>query len=261
MAPQKLYFPDPTPKSLFIGFALIAVGALVFSNTSSFERPAQEVRATTLDNDFPGGYQVAVADINGDGKPDVLCLGGTVAWLENATWQKRPITADQTRNNIDLAPYDIDGDGRLDLVIASDFTLNDSTHGGTLSWFGRKPDLNQPWTPHPIDSHPTMHRIRWADVDGTGHKVLISAPILGRGAKGPEYDQVAAPLFLYRIPPNPLKDPWPRQVMDESFHVIHGIEIFDFDGDGREEILTASYEGIWLFHATGIGGDLKWSKT
>lgn len=240
---------------------LVTLGVLVLGNAADAGRPTLDVRTTILDDDFPAGYQVAVADINGDGKPDIIGLGSTVAWLENPTWRKHPITADQTRGNIDLALHDIDGDGLLDIAVASDFALNDSTRGGTLSWFSRTADLSQPWTLHPIDAYPTTHRIRWADVDGTGHKVLISAPILGRGAKAPEYDQAPAPLFLYRIPANPFKDPWPRQIIDESHHVLHGLEILDFDGDGREEILTASFEGIFMVHAAGAGSDLKWSKT
>ncbi len=214
-----------------------------------------------LDADFPGGYQVVVADLNHDGRSDVVGLGETVAWLENPSWRKHFITAMQTRSNIDLAPYDLDRDGDLEFAIASDFALNDSAKGGSLHWFHRTTDLDQPWVSHPIDSYPTSHRLRWANVDGSGEKVLISAPLLGRGAHGPEYDQYPAPLFLYRIPENPAADPWPRETIDETLHVTHGLEVLDFDGDGREEILTASFEGVHLFHSSGTSGHLKWDRT
>ena len=219
------------------------------------------VNITTLDSDFPGGYQVAVANLSGDGKLDVLGLGNTVAWLANPTWKKYPVTGNQTRANIDIAPYDIDGDGKLEIVVASDFALNDSEKGGVLNWFHRSSDPEKPWAPHLIDSYPTTHRIRWADPEGAGRKLLVSAPLMGRGARAPEYDQAAAPLFLYRIPRRPSEDPWPRQIIDDTLHMTHGLKILDFDGDGRDEILTASFEGIHLYHASGQGVNLKWTRT
>ena len=59
--------------------------------------------------DYPSPYQVAVADLNGDGKPDVLVLsteGNRVDWFENPNWQWHPIA--RTERNIDLAPFDLD---------------------------------------------------------------------------------------------------------------------------------------------------------
>jgi hypothetical protein len=37
------------------------------------------VRVMTLDAEFAGGYQVCAADVDGDGRLDVLGLGQTVA--------------------------------------------------------------------------------------------------------------------------------------------------------------------------------------
>jgi hypothetical protein len=42
---------------------------------------------------------------------------------------------------------------------------------------------------------------------------------------------------------------------------VHGVHIVDWDADGRDEILTASFEGVHLFHAAGHGGNLRWTKT
>lgn len=236
------------------------VPILLAAGSMAAGRPGPGVRVITLDSAFEGGYQVTAADIDGDGRPDVVGLGETVAWLSNPDWRKRPVTGSQTRGNIDVAAYDIDGDGKLDLAVASGFDLNDSGHGGTIQWFSRGASLDVPWTPHPIGAYPTTHRIRWVDVDGTGRKALVCFPILGRGAHAPDYLQAPAPILLYRIPAQPASGPWPCQMIDESLHVVHGVAICDFDGRGRDDILTASAEGVTLFQAHGSGSQLTWTK-
>ena len=37
--------------------------------------------------------------------------------------------------------------------------------------------------------------------------------------------------------------------------------MLDWDGDGRDEILTASFEGVHLFHSAGYGAELTWTRT
>jgi hypothetical protein len=222
-------------------------------------------RQVVLDENFPGGYQVKVADVDGDGRPDVVALGetpaGEIAWYKNPSWKRYPISAGATKNNIDLAIHDIDGDGELEIAVASDFQLSDSISGGTISWLKRGKSLDEPWQVHRIDAEPTAHRARWADVDGDGKKELVCAPILGCGAKAPRYDQAPARLLLYRVPLANLEDAWPREVIDETLHVTHGLEVCDFDGDGRDELLTASFEGVHLFDLEAKGETARWRKS
>jgi len=222
-------------------------------------------RRVVLDDNFTAGYQVAVADVDGDGRPDVVALGetpaGQIAWYKNPSWKRYPISVDATREDIDFALHDIDGDGELEIAVASDFRLHQSTYGGTISWLKRGKSLDQPWIVHRIDAEPTAHRVRWADVDADGRKELICVPILGRGAKAPEYDQKPARLLLYRIPSTNPFDLWPKEVIDEMLHVTHGVAVCDFDGDGRDEILTASFEGVHLFDLVGSGENIRWTKT
>jgi hypothetical protein len=42
--------------------------------------------------------------------------------------------------------------------------------------------------------------------------------------------------------------------------VLHGIQVADLDGDGRDEILTASFEGIHRFDFKGQGRAAGWRK-
>ncbi len=163
----------------------------------------------------PRAYQTAIADINGDGKPDIAALGegknSRVSWYENPSWKQRPISGNETTDHIDFAFYDLDEDGELELALASDFNLNNSTEGGTISWLDPQTDLDQPWTVYPIASEPTAHRVRWVDLIGRTRKKLIVAPVVGVNSKRPEFDQTPVRLLVYEIPANPKTDTWKRE--------------------------------------------------
>ena len=215
--------------------------------------------AHVVSDEVPGAYCVRTADIDGDGRIDVIAQGRQVAWFKNPTWERFPI-ATESRGNIFVAPRDLNGDGLPEIVLASDFGLSDSRAGGTLTMLVRTDDLREPWTSHAIGAVPTAHRLYWADLDGSPPSELLVAPILGPGAEAPAYDQGGVPLVVYTPPEDPL-GAWSRFLVDDSLHVVHAVEVIDFDGDGHDEILAASYEGVHLFDSEGSGPQLKWSAT
>jgi hypothetical protein len=221
---------------------------------------------------IPDGYQVAVADVNGDGKPDILALGSAqsvVAWYENPSWKARPVTT-ATRHNISLAPLFRSGLPARGLALACEFALEDSTQGGDLWWVTPAKSADSEWDLEALGRIPTSHRLRWANLDGTGRPALVDVPLLGYGARAPDY-KVPAPLTWFE-PPDPtlsgLKSSsmhahpgWQSHLIDESLTVVHGVHVMDWDNDGRDEILTASFEGVHLFQSTGTGSSLRWTKT
>jgi hypothetical protein len=83
---------------------------------------------------FPAGYQVAVADLNADGRSDVIALStdaDRVDWYENPTWRRRPVA--RTAKNIDLAVHDVDGDGQPEIALATGVYFSESSRGGEIS--------------------------------------------------------------------------------------------------------------------------------
>lgn len=232
---------------------------------------------------IPNGYQLALADINGDGRLDIAALSSVesrLEWYENPTWKPHPVTS-KTRRNISLAPLFRAGYPARGLALASDFALEDSTSGGSLWWAEAAPSLDDEWSLRLLGRLPTSHRLRWADLEGNGRLALVDAPLLGYGAKAPDYD-VGAPLTWFEVPDSLLRghlsaadrqdNAWTPHLIDDSLRVVHGIQVLDWDADGRDEILTASFEGIHLFAArgrgdpsarreTGLATDGRWAKT
>jgi hypothetical protein len=224
---------------------------------------SREARFETqqIRSDFGVGYAVTVADVNGDRKPDILAISGTqLVWFENPSWQAHVVLDGQTpKDNVTMAPHDIDRDGRLDVALGATWKPSDTNAGGTLHWASPGASTGAtPWTLRDITSEPTLHRIRWANVDGTGDPELIVAPLHGRGTSPPEWDGVGPRLLALRVPEDPAKDPWPAERIDDSLHIVHNFAVLDFDGDGDDDLIAASREGVHLLER-GAGG--RWTKT
>src|SRR6516225_8369852 len=121
-----------------------------------------------LDKSLTVGYAVLLVDINGDGKPDIVVVDShRVIWFENPTWKMRTILKGMTRaDNVCIAAADIDGDGKIDLALGADWKPFNTKSGGTLQWLRQPKSLDEPWKMYPIGEEPTVHRIRFADLDG-----------------------------------------------------------------------------------------------
>jgi len=216
----------------------------------------------TLDETMQGGYGVDTADIDGDGLRDIIALSTNPArfvWYKNPTWERFNITS-VTERNIATAPHDIDSDGDVDLVLASEFALSRSTEGGVVHWFENpgNPLENQEWAMHLIDQIPTSHRVKWGDINGDGAMELVNLPIIGTGAAAPLYD-VNLEFTAYAIPSNPAVEPWPKVLLDQNMQMAHGIRMVEWDADQRTDILTASFQGVQLFQL-GVNGSMVTSR-
>ena len=237
-------------------FILLGGGLQIACQVADAQRGFVSFEKTTLDETMRGGYGVEIADIDGDGLLDILALStnpAQFAWYKNPGWEKYVISSVAT-GNIDAAPKDIDGDGDMDVVLASEFALGNSTGGGMVHWLENPGDpvTNQEWEMHYIDAVPTSHRIRWADVTGDGKEELINLPIIGYGATAPDY-AVNTPLKAYPIPVNLAAENWPSIVLDESLQLAHGMQVLDWEDDGRMDILTASFGGVHLYQLARNG--------
>src|SRR6266851_4899054 len=114
-------------------------------------------RAQEIQRDFGVVYAVLAADINGDGKPDIVAINPTqVVWFENPSWEKHVILDGATKkDNVCMTAADIDGDGKPDLALGADWHPSNTTSGGTLQWIGRdRAAPAAPWKLVPIAEEP-----------------------------------------------------------------------------------------------------------
>ena len=204
-------------------------------------------------SDLRGAYALVATDMNKDGRVDLVAVAGgmpDLVWFENPLWT-RHVIASGIQGLINAAAFDIDRDGIPELAIASGFSTVPAKSTGVVTLYTHGPDVNAPWQAKEIDRTPASHRLRWIDADGTGRKLLINAPLAGVKGTSPDYKDQNV-VYAY--------DPadWKRQVVtDAEDGVLHAVDTVDWDGKGREALLTASFLGVHL-HRYANG---KWTRT
>lgn len=207
-------------------------------------------RVQEIEKSLGVGYAVLLVDVNNDGKKDIVAVDQKrVVWYENPSWQRRNIIEGKTEpDNVCISAADIDGDGRLDFALGAAWNPSNTKSGGTLQWLRRGKTLDEPWSVHPIGEEPTVHRIRFANLDGDGKPVLLVVPLMGRDSTGAKNHMDGQPVrvLAYRIPKDPVGERWPMEVLDQSMHVVHNFQAIPAELVKGMDVLTASYEGVGL---------------
>src|SRR6218665_2070996 len=82
--------------------------------------------AQLLDSKIEIGYGLAIGDVDGDGKTDILLADKTeIVWYKNPgkkneAWTRYVIAKDLTeKDNVAIAARDIDGDGKVEVAVGA----------------------------------------------------------------------------------------------------------------------------------------------
>ena len=216
------------------------VGVAILAGQTPAPPTSARFTAHTIASGLSGGYQVVVADLNRDGKPDIIALASglkELRWYENPGWTAHVLVSG-INQPINAAVHDVDGDGIPEIALAHGFSNVYARSVGNVSILTHQGDPAAPWSIKEIDRVPTSHRLWFADIDGTGKKVLVNSPLIGSQAIAPEYrDRV--PLLMYR------PGEWKREIIsDNEEGVVHGLLATTWDDPARQSLLSASFLGV-----------------
>ncbi len=255
--------PAAIPFSAPLRQRAILAGLLAGVALGAPARAAEPAFTARVIDPHPGEvcYAVTLADVDGDARQDIVVVTeNAVLWYGNPAetageWKKHTVIRDQTpRDNVCIAPHDIDGDGKVDFAVGASWPKTGSVH-----WLRRGASLDEPWKVVDLGPLHSTHRMRWADVLNTGHAQLVVSPLAAPEGKP------GVALTAFMVPADPAKDRWGTTILDGTLNRMHNHAQADVDADGQIDTLTASREGVHLIRkradgfakaalATGIAG-------
>ena len=236
----------------------------LFAATLWAEPLVPRFRAVTVDTNVAVGYGVTVADVDGDGGPDiVLCDAKQIAWYRHPKWEKHVIAENLTpQDHVCVAAADIDGDGKAEIAVGAGWNPGDTVNSGALFHLEPPTDRTARWTPIRLPHEPTMHRIRWVK-DPSGW-ALWSVPLHGRGNK----DGQGAGVRIQRLrPAAERRQPRTVETDSDQWHKTHNFDpVIRAGASSVNEMLVGSAEGAFRGVLVGAGaagaagGPVSWTQ-
>jgi len=210
--------------------------ALILGTTALFaaSRPP-EIPFEKHTIDLGASETCALADINGDGKLDIVA---GEYWYEAPNWTPHKFRVinyvpGYIDNFADL-PLDVNGDGRVDIISAYGFA-------NKLVWMENPGKAGAAWKEHEIDHGYFIEFAFLVDLTNSGKADAIL----------PQYGGDKAPTAWYEH----VKGGFVKHVVSPKTYG-HGIGAGDVNGDGRMDIITP--EGWFEAPPDSRTGEWKW---
>lgn len=188
-------------------------------------------------------HGLGVGDLNGDSRPDVMTPGG---WWEqpNQPDGKTPWTfhpANFGEACADMYAYDMDGDGKADV-------LSSSAHKFGIWWHKQRAGSPNP-TFEKKDLFPQLisetHAAHFQDIDGDGLKDFITGKRWwSHGRSEPGSEKPATIFWLKAKRDADGITTFTPMVVDEDAGIGTQFEVTDINGDGLLDVVTSNKKGV-----------------
>jgi VCBS repeat protein/aldos-2-ulose dehydratase/isomerase family protein len=221
---------------------LTFIGGCYFSTNA--QDLSKSFRKQVIDSNIQIGYGIAIGDVDGDKKPDVILADKKqIVWYRNPDWRKTVIAENLTESDhVCVAAADLDGDSKVEIAVGAQWNpgeTSDDTKSGAVFFLQRPADENGKWQPMALHHEPTVHRMKWVRL-ANNKFYLVVAPLHGRGNK--QGEGAGAKILAYEFKKNSAN--WPVIVLDSALHLTHNFAP-EMDAKGSlRGINIASKEGI-----------------
>jgi hypothetical protein len=218
--------------------------------------------AKTVDDKITIGYGLAIGDVDGDKKPDILLADAKeIVWYHNPDWKKTVIAKNLTkRDNVCIAARDLDGDGKVEIAVGAQWNPGETTNeaeSGALFYLQRPEKPDGEWKPVELPHEPTTHRMHWVRWSPKNF-ALVVLPLHGRGNVNGAGAGVKVIAYLFPDKPG---DPaaWKQTVIDDKMHITHNFDVRRTDGP--DDLIIGGKEKLLPVTGLPAGWGPDWNKS